>query len=503
MFSKDLLVTRKRRPYITPVYLHPDELLLAARIISIYRKGKTKGEIDEETSSLETHSNFRVVRGLSELMRRRTTFSPLYAADPRAVRTFLYERGTVTNKEERSLALEEAALKFSVSVEDIESSFWADREEFHTVSEVEDIPANDLITYYNLSLTQTLLFDAISLQFSSSGNYQDIFRMIKYLGLMYEVDSEQDPFVVTVTGPASLFRKTKKYGTALAKLLPHIMRAPSWKIRAQVETRVAGEPRIYIFELSDSKQKSFPDTLEPIERFDSAVEENFLKRFSSLRKDWDIKREPTILQTGATVMIPDFSVERRGKKCYVEIVGFWTPEYLEKKTEKVRKLQEEIILCVSKELQCAKKDFQKENVNVVFYDKQVPMKPILDKIRCIEEEQLREEGEKVSEGQIELTGEIVSLEDIARSQNVGIEAVKRVLENSEEGEVVGDMFVKKSVLESLRMKVAALDDMRLPSVREVLKEYNLDEKVLKALGYDIEWKTLDMNQAVVKKAGSS
>jgi hypothetical protein len=195
-------------------------------------------------------------------------------------------------------------------------------------------------------------------------------------------------------------------------------------------------------------------------------------------------------------------VERRGKKCYIEIVGFWTPEYLEKKTEKVKALQEEIILCVSKELQCAKKDFQKENVNVVFYDKQVPMKPILDKIRCIEEEQLREEGERVSGKKIELTDEIVSLEDVARSQNVGIEAVKRVLENSEEGTVVGDTFVKKSVLESLRMKVAALDDMRLPSVREVLKEYNLDEKVLKALGYDIEWKTLDVNQAVVKKAGS-
>ncbi|MBU6999519.1 MAG: DUF790 family protein [Theionarchaea archaeon] len=503
MFSKDLLVTRKRRPYITPVYIHTDELLLATRIISFYRKGKSKGEIDEETAALETHSNFRVVRGLSELMRRRTTFAPLYVTDPRTVRTFLYERGIAVNKEERSLALEKAALKFSVSVEDIESSFWADREEFHIISDVEDISAGDLVKYYNLSLTQTLLFDAISLQFSSSGNYQNIFRMIKYLGLMYEVDSEHDPLVVTVTGPASLFRKTKKYGTALAKLLPHIMRAPSWKIRAQIETMVTGEPRIYICELSDSKQKLFPDTPDLVERFDSAVEEDFLKRFSSLRKDWDIKREPTILQTGVTVMIPDFSVERREKKFYIEIVGFWTPEYLEKKTEKVKALEEEMVLCVSKELECAKKDLQKENVNVVFYDKQIPMKPILDRIRQIEEEQLREEEERVSEREMELTGEIVSLGDVARSQNVGIEAVKRVLENSEEGRVVGDLFVKNSVLDDLRMRVAALDDMRLPSVRNVLKEYNLDEKVLKVLGYDIEWKTLDTNQAVVKRAESS
>ena len=93
MFSRDLLVTRKRRPYITPVYIHPDEVELAEKIIKIYEEGKTKEKIDEETSSMETHATFRVVRGLSELMRRRTQFEESFTVEPRRLRQYLYERG--------------------------------------------------------------------------------------------------------------------------------------------------------------------------------------------------------------------------------------------------------------------------------------------------------------------------------------------------------------------------------------------------------------------------
>lgn len=499
MFSRDLLVTRKRRPYITPVYIHPEETGLAEQVITIYQEGKTKGDIDEETSSVETHSTFRVVRGLSELMRRRTHFEGSYAVNPQKVRTYLYERGHVTSEEERATLLLEASKEFDVSVKDIETSFWADRDEYQIIASIDEISSSDLVKYYNLSLTQTLLFDALSLEFTTSGNYQEIFRMIKFLGLMYEVQSDGETFSVRVTGPASLFRKTKKYGTSLAKLLPKIIKAPTWKIKAQIETEVAGEPRIYIFELSDTKKEFFPDVLEDTEHFDSTVEEHFVKRFSSLRKDWEIKREPTILRAGPSVMIPDFSLERRGKKCYVEIVGFWTPEYIEKKIEKVKHLNQEILLCVNKELQCTKKDFQKENVDVILYHKEVPMKPILERIRKIESEQLQEEKGKLPLIDIELTKGVTPLKDIARVHNVGIETVKEVLKNNETGVVVGEMFAAYSVLKEIQEKLEKLEDMRLSSVKRVLDEYGLNETVLKRVGYDIEWKTLDIENTLVKK----
>jgi len=130
MFSRDLLVTRKRKPYITPVYIHPDEVELAEKIIRIYEEGKVKEKIDEETSSMETHATFRVVRGLSELMRRRTRFEESFTVEPRRLRQYLYERGYITNEEERDILLREASQEFGAPVEDLEESFWADREDY-------------------------------------------------------------------------------------------------------------------------------------------------------------------------------------------------------------------------------------------------------------------------------------------------------------------------------------------------------------------------------------
>lgn len=488
------------------MYIHLEETDLAKKIIKIYVPGKSKGKIDEETTLLETHATFRVVRGLSELMRRKTVFEPVYAIPPKTVRTYVYEKGYVTTEEERHAVLVEACQEFGVSLEDIESAFWADREEYQLVASVTAITPVELIKLYNLSLTQTLLFDALSLEFITSGNYQEIFRMIKYLGLMYEVESAEsesestDSLITRVTGPASLFKKTKKYGTSLAKLLPRIMKAPSWKIKAKIETTIGGEPRIYIFELSDTKKGFFPDVIpEQPEQFDSAVEEDFVKRFSSLRKDWEIKREPTILKTGPSVMIPDFSLERRGKTCYIEIIGFWTPEYLEKKIEKVKMLNEEITLCVNKELQCTKKDFQKENVDIIFYDKKVSMKPILEKIRKIESEQLQKEQEELSKSTLELHQEVTSLTDIAQMYNVGVETVKTVLETSKTGAVIGDAFVKYTVLQKIQKELETLEDMHFTTVKKVLDTYGLNETVLKKVGYEIEWKTLDIKNALVRK----
>ncbi|MGD2247458.1 MAG: DUF790 family protein [Candidatus Methanofastidiosia archaeon] len=497
MFSRNLLMVRKRKPYITPVYINPQETGLAKKISNIYTKGKTKGEIDEHTQSLETHSTFKVVRGLSELLRRRAHFESVYAVEPKKLRQYLYTKGVVTTEKERETILKEAAKEFGITSKGVEDTFWKDREEFQVLVTEPDIQPEDLVKYYNLSLSQTLLFDALSLEIVATGNYQQIFRMIKYLGLMYEITPNDSTFTITVTGPASLFKKTKKYGTSLAKLLPVIMKAPSWKIKGRIETTVAGEPRIYIFELSDSKKEYFPVSTAK-EEFDSTVEENFVKRFSSLRKDWDIKREPTVLQAGPSVLIPDFSLERRDKTWFIEIVGFWTPEYLEKKIKKVKKLTQEITLCVNKELQCTKRDFKSDMVDVIFYDKQVSMKPILEKVRKIEQQQLQEEKQKVGNIDIELDS-VVSLRDVAKKYSVGVDTIKDIFKERENGVIVKDTFVDNTVLQEICKKIENLEDMQWSSVKQVLHEYGLDESVLRQLGFSIEWKTLDMKNAVVKK----
>ena len=64
-------------------------------------------------------------------------------------------------------------------------------------------------------------------------------------------------------------------------------------------------------------------------------------------------------------MVPDFTLEKKGRKIFVEIVGFWTEEYLKRKLEKLRLFPEEFILLVNKNLRCSP-GFIK-NARVIFY----------------------------------------------------------------------------------------------------------------------------------------
>lgn len=88
--------------------------------------------------------------------------------------------------------------------------------------------------------------------------------------------------------------------------------------------------------------------------FDSSIEQSFAGAFRSLANShgtdgWRLEREPEPLLLGATpgetastlqgIFIPDFALTRGNRRIYVEILGFWTPSYRERKVAKLRHLK--------------------------------------------------------------------------------------------------------------------------------------------------------------------
>ena len=63
-----------------------------------------------------------------------------------------------------------------------------------------------------------------------------------------------------------------------------------------------------------------------------------------------MKRAGGILQRKQTAFVPDFVFQHDdGRKVFLEIIGFWTPEYLRAKVEKLKIFEDEhIILAVAK-----------------------------------------------------------------------------------------------------------------------------------------------------------
>ena len=179
-------------------------------------------------------------------------------------------------------------------------------------------------------------------------------------------------------------------------------------------------------ELGKKKQSNFGkgSEIQETDAEDAAYDSTLEKIFSSLSLgSWKIKREPTILKAGKYAFVPDFSLQRDSMKVYLEIVGFWTPEYLEKKVEKLKEVKEPLILLIDRKLKCSEKDFPAQEV--IFFDKKIPANEVMKILRKYEEKRLTEDRSRLQEMEFPLSGELISLEKIAAEKGVLLDALKK------------------------------------------------------------------------------
>jgi len=472
MLPKNLLVTRKRKDRIVPKYLVDTKLAEILIQVFMEHEGRKYKELQARLQELEG-LNFKVVRGLSTLLERKCEFQASSTVNSREVRTYLFERGLVTNSTERKKIIEDAAAHFKVSSDELEMLIFADLQEEMILSQFIAPSPKALIAEYNLALTQTLLFNALELSCKVEGNLQPIFRRLKFLGLMYEING-----AVKITGPAALFKKTKRYGTALAKLLPEIMNAVKWEIAAKIELMHGGEPRIFNFELASSADVPFPAPALSDTQFDSAIESQFYREFKSLNTRWEIKREPELLKAGHSIMIPDFGFYLGNLRHFLEIVGFWTPEYLQTKLTKIRAAQVTLTVAVDKRLDCKKGDFPGE---VIIYDKKVPLRPVLDILKTLEETLIQKELANLQE--ISISEDIISLQTKASELQIHPETLRRYqLPNHV---IVGDQIISNHYLKKIDQELRP--HQAYSDVETILDKYHVSMQVLNLLGYKILW----------------
>ncbi|MBK9316756.1 MAG: DUF790 family protein [Acidobacteria bacterium] len=98
---------------------------------------------------------------------------------------------------------------------------------------------------------------------------------------------------------------------------------------------------------------------------------------------WRIARADAVIPVERNeVMIPDFTLrdtnDPLGRKVYLEIVGFWTPEYLSRKIAKVREAKlDNLILAVSKKL--ALSDSVADELNVLWFKGRLLVQDVIER----------------------------------------------------------------------------------------------------------------------------
>ena len=514
MLPSNLLTVWRRKGTIQPRYAKPstENLHVADKLIDAYKHGvgKKKSTLKKVADTLEDEGyDYHLVRSLSLLLDRRSVFKCTSQADPVVLRKKIFQEtgktGPATTPEQRKTIIEKVAAQLEISSQELEDAIYADLESELILQDFKLVSARALMEKYNLSLSQTLLFDSTELRFTVSGNWQKIFFRTKRLGLIYDAYKDGEIWV-KIDGPASLFKLTRRYGTAIAKLLPTIVASPKWTVEAKILWKFTNE--IYTFKLESWKHNPLFGDKQAAEAFDSAVEEDFANRFTALSSGWQLKREPEPVIVGKHVLIPDFSFEREGAKLYMEVVGFWTPEYLTRKIEKLKQTREHMLVAVDENLACERltKLEKQQSLNIIYYRNKIPLPPVLRYLEDSYKEVRAQQTEFLRNLNVTFTEPVIKFEEFAKRTGVSTEAARAALteKNPSNYIVLPDSLIRKDKLEQLKKKldqqIAEKGKLSLTEAEKIAQTEQVDlTAAISTLGYKIIWRGINTENAEIVK----
>lgn len=224
----------------------------------------------------------------------------------------------------------------------LQRGLYDDRPGARRLRRVPNADGRALLARYNLELARGVLRDATRVVLRTRGGWRDVFRAVKAAGLMHELRRSGKRYELILTGPAVEFLvRPARYGVRFARVLPVLARSPGWRIDADV-LRNGRACHLRLSGRSRALASQAPIGGEPKrERFDSAWERRFAREFRAsswmTEYGWALSRERSPLSLSGQVFLPDFTLRHAdGREAAVELVGFWTPEYLTQKIAKVR-----------------------------------------------------------------------------------------------------------------------------------------------------------------------
>jgi uncharacterized protein len=344
---------------IVPCWLSSKDHRWLERLLDIVATlvGRSRDEVDEALRQRpelgETQRSWKSAARLATGLAR---FETTATMDPILVRKSLFTAAAgrpVSNAAERATIVADVAEDLGVTADDVERALYADlpgRRVFRMETALPG-PA-ELVDRVNLAIGQALLLRATSIRVRVTQNLEALLRMARLTRLLCwatEDPSGQPGAILGVSGPLSLFRRTLVYGRALSSWLPVLVRTRGWSLVARCELR-------------GQRASWHADHRDPLvagrgllRRFDSRVEEALFRGLGQVVPDLQVFREAHVVRSSSGRLVaPDFVVvdRRTGRKACVEIVGYWTPQYLQHKIETLRSLGPDTrwILCVDQSL---------------------------------------------------------------------------------------------------------------------------------------------------------
>ncbi|MEM7131082.1 MAG: DUF790 family protein [Chloroflexota bacterium] len=339
--------------------------------------------------------DYTIVRGLAKVLSDSATFEPIETLfTPQEVRERLFAAGPafvqpdLLHPRTRGEIVSEVSASMGMSMAELEEALYADLPAAYLLTDPgPEWTPDTLIARYNLELSRAALYWSDQMQVHIYDNYKDFWKYVKLFKLMFwatplkdEVDGKQG-YDVTLDGPISPFVKsTTRYGRQLAAFLPALFLCQRWRMWATVRPPPHRDLLTYHLNHSAPLTTHFKASGEFDSRMEADFAAQFAEKFGSDRGQWRLTREDEVILVDDTVMIPDFAVTHKndGRRALIEIVGFWHPEYLERKVKKVRAAKrEDLILLVYEGVNLAKEKLQNVPSEVLYFKNKPVLKDVM------------------------------------------------------------------------------------------------------------------------------
>jgi predicted nuclease of restriction endonuclease-like RecB superfamily len=362
MLTRDLAIADYDKSRVLPDRLnrrsHAHYSAYAAQMLQVYRNGigRTRQELHRAVHAVfaaETDCPIRRIDAFCKLLDAASTFAQGRRGLAADLRRFVFRQAAplhpLVRSADRLFQHEEAqakgaiALELELSWEEVDQQLFADVAECHRLRAFEGYPSGEaLLARYNVAQVQVALFRAVEMVVLATDDFKTILRYAKLARLMHTIRRlDEGRYKIRFDGPASVLRGTRRYGVAMARFLPALIACRGWRLHAVLETRRPG----WLISLDLSPADGLHSHLPPPREFDSGMEETFARRWGDKREGWSLEREGDFLHQGQKVFVPDFVLRHDdGRAVFLEIVGFWTPEYLQAKFQTLRAFGNQPIL---------------------------------------------------------------------------------------------------------------------------------------------------------------
>ena len=352
MLTGPLVRVRRRKGTARPAFIKTDDPVLEGlteSLQALFREavetGMSLGALDAEVEALfSDDKDPRIGRGLAKLMFDKTTTDVDAPLPPPELRRRVFEaaslRGPLALERsalERPIAddvLADIATELGTTPSAVASGLYADLPHAQRVvaCDAELDQAGPHLDRYNLALAQALLLKAssvtVTLDTPTAPRLRQLFRYLKMFRLL--ATARRDPatgaLTLVVEGPLALFRQASRYGVQLANFLGALALHDRWTLSATLVDGLSSST----LELSstDGLVSHYRDT----GAWESKEQAWFRERFAAAKTDWTLDDRVTPIDLGGEAMVlPDFALRNGDRVAWLEIVGFWRKDWLERR----------------------------------------------------------------------------------------------------------------------------------------------------------------------------